>query len=391
MADIDDKQVVETGADTGGVATGSEAPVSPAEPVAKDAPAAKAAGDVKPTMRELIKTSVTALKDKMPGDKPRAQDGKFTKTGETAPATGAAAKPLDPSNPIATAAAPQAQTSGAPANWSAEAKAQYASLHPAVQKEIARLDNERSTAIGRAQKESADLKKNYGNLDQIFQAHQPRLAVRGESPAQGAARLLAMEAEFDRNPAYVIQELARQKGIDLTRLSTPQSGAVNRNDLDPHVLQLEDRLKGIEGQFTAQQQAELEGKKRQATSVVQEFENAKDDKGNLVNPHYAKLDATRLTERVLGLRLANPDRPMQDVLKEAYDAEIWATPTIRQELLAAQELAAEEKRKQDAATRVEAARKASGGTVRGTAGATPPAKPTIRGIIQNTFQALQNQ
>ena len=89
------------------------------------------------------------------GDRPRGPDGKFIAKTADAPAAPATPTP-DRAEPTAATAAPStAQAVSPPVSWSAEAKAAFAALSPAVQQAV--LKREKEVSDGFAQK-SAELK-----------------------------------------------------------------------------------------------------------------------------------------------------------------------------------------------------------------------------------------
>lgn len=365
------------------------------------------------TARDAIKEAFKTVKEgatETPAAvaaKARGEDGKFKPGDKTqAPrAAGVPAQPapkqasanpadksLDPTKPVDGKVALDAQAPTVPATWGTEAKALFPSLPPAVQKEVARLESERSKAVGLAQQESADVKKRFGDLDQTFQSHNQRLSLRGEAPAACAKRLMDMDAIFDRDPVAVIKHLMQLSRVTPQHLTpSTQNQGTSREDLDPALVALQDQV----GRMTQAEQQRADAQKaeiaRQSQQTIEAFKGETDEQGQSKYPHMDKLEQEIAFEVT---RLINADKrggkqlkPMADYLKNGYEAAVWADPTLREEQLNARVAASTAQKVREQAEQAERAQKAGRASVRGGSGAPTPTAPTVRSAIKEAFQA----
>lgn len=341
-----------------------------------------------------------------PGTEPAApqsnrdERGKFkAKTAETAPATeiqppatttAEADKGLDPSATGEPSKQPTAAIA-APVSWGADAKEVFAKLPPDMQAEVSRRESEREKALGVALKDSADTKKRYGDMEQSFQAHTQRLALRGEAPPQAARRLLDLEAAFEREPAAVIQHLAKQAGINLAAL-VPQAGVqtpgYDVNDLDPALRGVLAEVNELKQARLQEHQRQQEGISRQNATTVEAFRAETGDNGLPKYPHFTKLEED-VAREVLMLKGTNPHLSSREYIEKAYDAAVWKNPETRAQMLEAQKQSFVQTRQTEERTRTSTT--AATAAVRGNGGGqvqTPKPKgmAAIRSVLEKNFE-----
>jgi len=371
-----------------------------------DKPDKAAEENVPQKQRRLVKDAFQEAKQKFEAEqkrpqdaatglKTRGEDGKFKPVVADNPATPS----LTPPQPGEAPKPGENQPLGAPASWSASAKSMFASLPQPVQQEVARLEAERSKVVRASQEETATLRKRYGSVDETFEAHRQRLAARGEDGLSATRRLMAIDAEFDRNPVGVLVALASQRGINLAALGqhqqqTPNSGSsLSREDMDPALVAIRDKVDAMEREKMEEANERKRALTREAETVQVQFKNAKDEAGNALYPHFDELK-NEMAFEVSRLIKADQNagvspKPMTDYLKAAYEAAVWVNPKIRQQLLDAK---AAKDREQEAKSKAEQAAKterAASASLRGSAGKSPAAARTMRDIIRDTVQGTQ--
>lgn len=340
----------------------------------------------------------------------RDDKGRFAKKDEPKPAD----KPADKTPPKdLTQKAPAAEDAPkaavqAPASWTQNAKADFASLPPNVQAEVARLEAERVKAVRTAQEESANFRKRYGELEPVLQLHRQRLmTTRGETEAQGVRRLLEIEAVFDRDPVSVLKELARQRGINLATLTQDAGGNQQPDPSNPAF----DELKKLKSMVLQDRQARQQAEQSARAASFEQFEKSVDDKGAAKYPHLqALMDETvynPLTRQetplfayhVLQVRLASPSMPDAQVLDQAYTNAVYTNPTIREQVLQAerdrlaQASAAQAQAEADKAKAKAQQAKNAAVSVRGSSAAPIPqksgnGKPDIKALVGRRLEAL---
>jgi hypothetical protein len=300
--------------------------------------------------------------DTASGDRPRGPDGKFIAKTADAPAT---ATPItDHAEPTATTAAPStAQAVTPPVSWSAEAKAAWNALPPAVQQ--AALKREQEVSSGFAQK-TAELKR-YDALESVLGPRRAALAAEFGSEAQAVQTLFALSDYARQDFPGFVRMLAQQRGIDLASLAgTPVDQT--QVSADPTIAALQQEIgtlkQNLQG-FTAQQQ------QAQADELNRQIETFKAD------PKHTHFEAVRA--HMAALMQGGQAKDMQD----AYDQAVFANPTTRALVMEEQRKADEAKRAAEQARQVAEANRMKAANV-ATTGALG-ASPTKPGTWQETM------
>lgn len=230
----------------------------------------------------------------------------------------------------------------APISWSAERKAEFASLPPAMKEYISQRDKESHEAISRAGQQI----KAFEPVGKVIEQFAHVFQKNGLQPHDGIARMLAVNEMLEQNPRAAIAEIARAYGVNLQG-ETEQ----NANPESPRVAELEAQIAKIQSHLTAQQRQQIDADNKALAREIADF--AKD------KPHF---EAVRKV--MAGLMSSGAAETMQD----AYDRAVYADPTIRQSLQADELKKAEETRKAAEAERVAKAKKAAGVNVKSSPG-----------------------
>ena len=254
----------------------------------------------------------------------------------------------------ATAIAVQAK---APAAWKPEMRGDFEKLPPSVQKYITEREEEVHRGFTKLDEE-----RNLGkSVKDVIQPYMPIINAEGGTPLTAIKTLL--------NTAYILRtapptqkvqlfkELAQQYGVNLQSVVQPAQ------QVHPVVQSLQDRIAQLEGtlnqQATREQQAQYELQQREqgtVNSLISEFSS------NPANVHF---------EAVRPVMAALLESGVAKDLQDAYDRAIYASPEIRQQILEADRLENEQRRKTEAQTKTNAARRA-GASVNGAPGVTVP-------------------
>ena len=226
----------------------------------------------------------------------------------------------------------------APAALSAEAKAEWANTPKAIQDAF--LKREADT-----QKGVDELKKKYSDIDTALQPHMEAIRRNGHSPAQAVTQLFAWMQALAGNPDVAFPALAKSFGYDIARF-VPQNAATQQaqqaaqaaQQPDPnaqlaaekpaYVAELEKRVEDLTKQIMGTQQTYQQDVAQRTNEVLMNW--AKD------KPHFDKvrgLMATFIQNGIVPLKDGQVD------LDGAYDRAIYATPEVRQAILAEQEAA----------------------------------------------------
>lgn len=246
-------------------------------------------------------------------DRLRDERGRFTKAEEAAQA---AAPTVTDADPAQVKPAQQSSAVEPPTSWSADAKAEWQKLSPALQQAVAKREAEMSSGQQRWSEEKRNLEETLAPLRAAAQS-------RGIDERTGLNRLLAADQYLRRDPQGAIAWLAKSYGVDLSKLaSNPQPQA------DPALVQLHQEVSTLKSTLEQQRAAETE-------ASINSFKEGKE--------HF---DTVRVA---MGrLMMAGEAATMQ----EAYDKACWANPDIRAKLIAGQtaaETAARQAKEREAA------------------------------------------
>lgn len=244
-----------------------------------------------------------------------------------------------------------------PKGWSADEKALWPTLSPAIQAAVARRESEADNG-GRQWSEQ---RRAY---DEMLTPVKTLAQRNGVPEGEALKRLVEASDWLERDPRSFIQSYAQHYGIGLT--IADQQNNRPQSQPDPHIAQLHETVQQIQDTLAEQQEKEL-------NSIIQTFASS---------PGHEHFDAVKVE---MGRLMQIDDTLSMD---DAYDKAIWANKDIRANLLAAQAPkpdASEKDRQQSARSKAAAASpKGSGPT-----GSAPVPKKEygddIRSIVSDAY------
>jgi hypothetical protein len=262
--------------------------------------------------------------------------------------------------------------------WSEEFKAKFSALPQDAQEMILAREKESEKAVTQKTMELAEERKSIQAINQVIDPLRENLQRAGVSDAQYIETLIEADRMLQFKPREAIAYLARRAGIDLS-----QAGLT---DQQPD--QSSDRVRMLEQNLqTLQQQIERDRIKESQDRTIGEIESfasEKDATGQALRPHWSDLQDD-LAPLVSAIRQRNPEKSPRDILQAAYDQAVWANPTTREKMLAAQEAT----RKEQTSKTVAQARQANAVNIRGKAGGEMRAKPTtIDDTLSDVFDKM---
>lgn len=268
------------------------------------------------------------------------------------------------------AAAPEAQPEliRPPASWSAQAKADFATLPEHIQKEVLK----RETDVTKGFEERAAQLKRYEPLEQVIAPHRDRIHMAGVDEATYVRSLIAAdEALRGPNRIQAFAQLAQMYGIDPRSFTQPgQSGQQPQAQLAPEMQALIQKVASLEQSLTQQttqsQQAETTKLQAEIDAFAKDhlyFEN--------VRPAVAALLRTG----------------QATTLAEAYDMACWARPDVRPLLI--KEQADKQRAEAEATARAKAsnAKQAAGSITGSPAPGAAPAPANANTSIEDDVRA----
>ena len=234
----------------------------------------------------------------------RDERGRFTKAEEAALA---AAQTVTDPDPVKASTEAASTPLSAPTSWSAEAKAEWQKLPPALQQAVSKREAEMSSGSQRW----SDEKRGYEETLAPLRAAAQSLGI---DERTGLNRLLSADQYLRRDPQGAIAWLANAYKVDLSKLaSNPQP---QQQQVDPALAQLHQEVFSLKSTIEQQRAAEIE-------SSINSFKEGKE--------HF---DAVRVT---MGRMMAAGEA---GTMQEAYDKACWANPEVRQKLISGQTEAA---------------------------------------------------
>ena len=252
----------------------------------------------------------------------RARDerGRFTQKTDEAPAEAAkpteaapVEKPIaDPDKSIEQPAAVSTPTAAPPVSWSAEAKAEWSKLPPAIQEAAIKREAEVNEGFRRLSEERRQLEP----LAKAVEPHLQMFQRYNTDPATGIQKLMAAQEYLTRDPVNAIRWLAQERGVNLRALAEMGDMTVQQVQMQqPQYQQPVDIPAIVRSQM---QQAQIE-------QEVERFATSQ--------PYYAEVERELLV-LVPYIKQEHPELSPSQVLKEAYDRAVYANPATRAKVIA---------------------------------------------------------
>lgn len=323
---------------------------------------------------------------KTPADEPGEQSEKTDPAPHDDPDASSDAKPVDP--------APQGSSNQPPQHWSEQDRQTFSKLDPAGQEFLLRRHTEMERDYQTKAQAAATAVQFTQSLAPYFQhpALAGSLQQAGISPQQAIEQWASFHLRaIDPNPvvrAALHQELGQRMGLDpaaVGQMSQPGLQGLSEEDLkDPVIRNFADTLgktfgdvQALRGELNQMRQQDAARQNAEVMKVtrwqIDQFADEKDAQGQKTHPHF---DA--VLDHMIELYHANPERDLQT----AYDMAIWAVPSIRSSLIAAERNSVQQQASN------ERARQAVRSNVRGVT--SPVAKPAGDGKAKGLREALED-
>lgn len=325
-------------------------------------------------------------------ERARGPDGKFVKTDGTDQAEPAAGREGAKAAATAAAADPAAAIATGPAaleKWTPAQKEMFKRQAPDVQEFILGRHKALEADYTRKTMALANFRKDYEPVEQIFAPHRDVMRQKGLTPRSLIEAWTNVETRLARGEGIdVIKGLIQGYGIDTNQLSAAlgfharqatqdparqdEQGdgqqlpyTIDKNGepvaLPPMVIEklrkldeFEQRLNRVD-QFNSHIINEgRSAQERRMMNHIESFKSATDESGNLKHPHFDEIedDMTTIANGLLARGQTVP------ALDELYERAVYANPSTRQSIRAAEVQAAETKRSEEAKAKAAAARKA---------------------------------
>lgn len=330
-------------------------------------------------------------------ERARDEAGRFTKEqpekpakaaapptkGETPPSKAAEAAPTE-------AAAPARDLTRPPSTWKPAAREAFAALPEAVRSEIHR----READFLNGQSQLLPDARLGSEMRQTIEPYRMLIEAEGGTPSRAIGDLLRTAAVLrmgsGEQKLEAVKGIARQFGVDLTRLAPPaQIGGQPGEQPPARPAEFKDpRVDGLLANLHQQEQYREQQDRQQRETAAAQWMNETDAQGNPVRP-YVNDVMGELTALVPQIRQQKPSLSHAQALQEAYDRATWAHPEIRALLQQKQQADSEARRRTENQERVTEARRAASTNVPRRGSTPSPGKPgRMEDTIEETARAL---
>jgi hypothetical protein len=250
---------------------------------------------------------------------------------------------VTPAEPVITAKAP-------PSSWAKDTHELWGKMDPKAQEYIEKREKQMLEGLG-AYKEYSTVGKQYNDILMPYQADITAQGLDGPKVVQvlmNAHHRLSRGTPQER-ASYLVNEVARTYGIDLAGFQPQQP-----QQMDPALREVMERQQKLETALVQRHQEVLNEARERTTKEVNAFAEAKDEKGQPINPYFEEVADDIIVYIDKGL-----------TLDEAYKRAVRANPVTWEKEVARIKTEHEQSLKTRHKGEAEAALKAKGPNVRG--------------------------
>lgn len=257
----------------------------------------------------------------------------------------------------------------APASWSDDGKKHWATLSPEVRQYLIDRDGEDQ----KSRAADGERLKGYESLERIIGPRREALAKNFQSADVAIEQLFALSDFAGRDFPAFIRFMCEQRGVDPKSLIEQVAA---QPSADPNVTALQRKVAELEKDASQRGQAEEQELERQALKAINDFKGAKDDKGNLLRPHF---DAV---SQAMGPMLkAGMD------LERAYKAAVASDDKLQAKIAAEAEKARKAKEDEEAKEKASKARRVAGSDLRSSTAASSASRASFDDTLRASIDA----
>lgn len=243
------------------------------------------------------------------------------------------------------------------------------SLIPEYQAIISSLPEEHRAAVqaGMAARETAVANyvqqltarvTGYDAIEKVIGPRRQAWAMGGTTPEAAVNQLFALSDFATNDPQGFIEWFAGNNGIDLSAIGETFVPP------DPQYTALTNQIAQLTGMVNNLTNGANNAQQQQFVTAVQQFEGAVDATGQRLHPHFQAVSNDMLA-LIPAIRQQFPAYSAQEILNTAYDRAVYANPTTRQAILAANAAKDAAERAKAATAAARAGQSLSGGTPNG--------------------------
>lgn len=237
-------------------------------------------------------------------ERPRNERGQFIKADGTVDTEAEAARTASDTDPAPDKLEQPSTAVEPPKSWSADVKAEWSKLPPAVQQAVIKRENE----INEGGRRWSEEKRQY---DEVLSPVRGLAQQHGVDERETINRLLSANEWLERDPKGALTAFAKAYGVDF---SAPSNSNAPQPQADPRIAELHQEVSGLKSTLQQREIAE-------AKSAIDAFASS---------PGHDHFD---IVKEKMGQLIASGQA---NDLNDAYDKAIWLEPSIRSQLIAAQ-------------------------------------------------------
>lgn len=164
-----------------------------------------------------------------------------------------------------------------PDRWSADRKAKFSALPREAQEILLERESEIDKAFTQKSQDIAEKERRYGSLEQVLAPRRQAFAMSGMNEVQAVEQLFALYDNAVSDPVGFVKRFAADHRLNLNELDSEPLEQPH-----PQINQFQQQLASI--------QNEISSYKRQAVdNEISAFANTKNEKGDLVYPHFSEV------------------------------------------------------------------------------------------------------
>lgn len=271
----------------------------------------------------------------------------------------------------------------APAHWPADVRTMFEKQPPEVRKFLLERHKAMEADYTKKMQELSPMRRLNDTLDEVFKPYDEEMRQLGVTREQAIRELVGIHARLKKDPVAGLKYIAEISGVDIKTLAT--TPASDLGEESPIVKALRSEVSGLKDQVSKLTGTQSAAADEARLREVSQFADEKDDKGQPKRPYFDEV-AKDITRLLNGAKAAGEKMTLQ----EAYDSAVFANPTVRAKLLAAQDAERKAKEEKERAEKAEAARRAASGDVTGAGSAAAVHKATdgsVREELEAAFAA----
>lgn len=276
-----------------------------------------------------------------------------------------------------------------PNRWTKQQKEWFGTLPPTAQEALSKAAVDQERYFTQVTQQLSAREKYAKELEEAIPADlRENWELKGYTPASAVRALAIAQKKLDTNPVEGLRHIAASYGITFQQLAQLENQSSQK--IDPAIQTLAQQIDELKRQQTTVQQQNIRAVQAATYSELQNFAEETDQNGQLIRSELQNPQFVAEMQPILSAKRAqNPGASARQLLEDAYQATLWASPTFREQQLQRQRLVEEQRRQQDRKTRGIDAQRAAVSLSSSPGGSANHAVPeSIDGAIMRAAQEL---